>query len=159
MARRKPQHYPHSRRILGSPHFPLSGFGNDPGHLLLESMNSPDYRLRLRWFCADVGGFSARRLLAPFRDSLLANVGLHGFKESAYYAGSFMTDKATGEKMPVSEALPELRKQVVLIGESGLGKTMFLRHLGVSAGRKMRDRGDGSDPGEADWPSPGHLRR
>jgi HEAT repeat protein len=79
--------------------------------------------------------FLRRRLLAPFHDSLLADAGLHGFRESAYFAGSFVRDKVTGEKMPVHQAVSELRKQVILIGESGLGKTMFLRHLAYTSRR------------------------
>jgi hypothetical protein len=78
--------------------------------------------------------FLRRRLLAPFRDSLLADARLPRFSEAAYYADSKVRDQTAGETAAVTDALrPPLRGQVVLEGDSGLGKTMFLRHLAATS--------------------------
>ncbi len=53
--------------------------------------------------------------------------------ESRYFGGSLVEKQGLREPRPVTEVIPEIRGQIVLVGESGLGKTMFLRHL-VNAG-------------------------
>ena len=73
--------------------------------------------------------FLRARLFAPLQDSLLANAGLAGFTPAAYFPDSTVQKKATGEQKPLQAAIPAIKGQVILEGESGLGKTMFLRHL------------------------------
>ncbi|MEM9768389.1 MAG: HEAT repeat domain-containing protein, partial [Cyanobacteria bacterium P01_D01_bin.71] len=73
--------------------------------------------------------FLRARLFAPFQDSLLANAGLAGFTPAAYFPDSTVDKKATAEQQPLQAAIPAIKGQVILEGESGLGKTMFLRHL------------------------------
>ena len=72
-----------------------------------------------------------RLLFAPFRTSLLADAHLENFDDDRYYPGSLTRCKQDGTEQirPVVEAIPRIAGQIVLIGESGFGKTMFLRHL------------------------------
>jgi hypothetical protein len=78
------------------------------------------------------------RLLAPFRDSLLADARLLGFSADGYFTGSTMRDASTDKTLAVAELLAtELTGQVVIEGESGLGKTMLLRHLAFTARRPV----------------------
>jgi hypothetical protein len=87
--------------------------------------------------------FLRARLFAPFRESLLADAALDRFPEQNYFQDvevkrkpSERTRLADEPGKPVAEAIPGLRGQVVLEGESGLGKSMFLRHL-LSASRRL----------------------
>ncbi|MGJ3253795.1 MAG: HEAT repeat domain-containing protein [Elainellaceae cyanobacterium] len=73
--------------------------------------------------------FLRARLFAPFQESLLANAGLDGFSPDVYFPESDVENKATGVKRPLQTAIPAIKGQIILEGESGLGKTMFLRHL------------------------------
>ncbi|BAY90069.1 hypothetical protein FDUTEX481_05158 [Tolypothrix sp. PCC 7601] len=45
------------------------------------------------------------------------------------------TDNITPEIQPITQAIPTLQGQIVLEGESGLGKSMFLRHLANNSQR------------------------
>ena len=73
--------------------------------------------------------FLRARLFAPFQDSLLADAGLPGFSPRAYFPDSLVKHKATGEQSPLQCTIPAIKSQLILEGESGLGKTMFLRHV------------------------------
>jgi HEAT repeat protein len=70
-----------------------------------------------------------RRLLSPFREVLLADARLSEFDETAYFRDSLVA--STGKPTrPLVEELARLRGQVLLEGDSGLGKTSFIRqHL------------------------------
>ena len=68
-----------------------------------------------------------RRLLAPFRESLLADAELATFNPNAYFANSTVTT-ATGDQVPLVDALAANKGRILLQGDSGLGKTMFLRY-------------------------------
>ena len=72
--------------------------------------------------------FVRRRLFAPFKHSLLADARLDSFDEKNYFGDSVVRlhDQTL---CPIAEALPRILGQVVLEGESGLGKSMFLRQL------------------------------
>ncbi len=72
-----------------------------------------------------------RLLFAPFRESLLADANLNTFDDDRYYPGSLARRQQDGAEsaQAVVEAIPRITGQIVLIGESGLGKTMFLRRL------------------------------
>ncbi|MEO1351287.1 MAG: HEAT repeat domain-containing protein, partial [Cyanobacteria bacterium J06635_15] len=73
--------------------------------------------------------FLRARLFAPLQDSLLANAGLAGFTPAAYFPDSTIENKATGNHQPLQQAIPTIKGQIILEGESGLGKTMFVRHI------------------------------
>jgi len=79
--------------------------------------------------------FLRRRLLAPFRDSLLADARLKEFRDADYFPASDVVEQRTKSRSPVTSALAEINGQIVLEGDSGLGKTMFLRHLAKNTKR------------------------
>ena len=70
--------------------------------------------------------FLRKRLLRPFRDALLADARLAGFDEAHWYANSTVVTP-DGAVVPVGQAIPGIAGNILLIGESGLGKTMYLR--------------------------------
>jgi HEAT repeat protein len=70
-----------------------------------------------------------KRLFAPFRESLLADAALEAFDTHAYFKESGVRVGNDLRLRPVVEAIPEIKGQIILEGESGLGKTMFLRYL------------------------------
>jgi uncharacterized protein (UPF0147 family) len=70
-----------------------------------------------------------RKLFEPFKPSLLADAGLDNFSSLTYFPQSKVKVPGTGEIKPVTEALPSIQGQIILEGDSGLGKSMFLRHL------------------------------
>ena len=73
--------------------------------------------------------FLRRRLFLPFRTSLLADAQLDSFDSDLYFDGSLATFSVDGEQIKLVDAIPEICGQIVLEGESGLGKTMFIRKL------------------------------
>ena len=73
--------------------------------------------------------FLRRRLFAPFKESLLADAKLDIFDPQAYFPDSEVQLKGTHQTQPLAKALPEIKGEIILEGESGLGKTMLLRHL------------------------------
>jgi HEAT repeat protein len=75
-----------------------------------------------------------RRMLRPFRDDLLADAHLETLKEAEFYPGLRVRDRE-GAVHAIAEAIPKIRGKLLLIGESGLGKSTFLR---VLAGRERR---------------------
>ncbi|RUS93895.1 HEAT repeat domain-containing protein [Trichormus variabilis] len=70
-----------------------------------------------------------RKLFEPFQPSLLADVGLDKFNDQSYFPESRVKIPGSDEILPVTTALPSIKGQIVLEGDSGLGKSMFLRHL------------------------------
>ncbi|MBD2299249.1 HEAT repeat domain-containing protein [Nostoc sp. FACHB-190] len=73
--------------------------------------------------------FFRRKLFEPFKPSLLADAGLDNFHDQSYFPQSQVKVPGTGDIQPVTAALPGINGQVILQGDSGLGKSMFLRHL------------------------------
>jgi HEAT repeat protein/Uma2 family endonuclease len=77
------------------------------------------------------------RLFEPFKSSLLADAGLDNFNPQAYFSETGVVEtrnfaslqQDTGEIRPITEVIPSITGQIVLEGDSGLGKSMFLRHL------------------------------
>jgi hypothetical protein len=69
------------------------------------------------------------KLLAPFKESLLADADLGQFDPTSYFAESLVVSKATGQPRLITNAIQDITGQIVLEGESGLGKSMFARHL------------------------------
>ena len=73
--------------------------------------------------------FLRRKLFEPFQPSLLADAGLDNFNDQSYFPQSRVKIPVSGDIFPVTAALPSIKGQIVLEGDSGLGKSMFLRHL------------------------------
>jgi HEAT repeat protein len=78
--------------------------------------------------------FLRRKLFEPFKPSLLADAQLDNFDPQAYFPKS-KAKLGSGETQAITEALPSIKGQVVLQGDSGLGKSMFLRHLVKTSGQ------------------------
>ena len=80
--------------------------------------------------------FLRRRLFLPFRTPLMADAQLGNFDADFYFDGSQASFPADGKKKKLVDVIPEIRGQIVLEGESGLGKTMFIRKL-LSESRRI----------------------
>jgi hypothetical protein len=83
-----------------------------------------------------------RQLFAPFLDVLVADAGLAQLSSEEWFPDCSVRDLDLDPRQqkstPLAAAVPVLHGQLVLIGESGLGKTMCLRQLvqlAVDAGR------------------------
>ncbi|MEH2307130.1 HEAT repeat domain-containing protein [Nostoc sp.] len=70
-----------------------------------------------------------RKLFEPFKPSLLADAGLDNFHDQSYFPESKVKVPTSGDILPITAALPSIQGQIILEGDSGLGKSMFLRHL------------------------------
>jgi hypothetical protein len=72
-----------------------------------------------------------RRLLIPFRQSLLRPIEIEGLSERTYYANRELSPYGSkgGEKLRAELAFSRLSGQRVIQGATGVGKTMLLRHL------------------------------
>ncbi len=74
--------------------------------------------------------FLRRRLFEPFRASLLADARLNNFDEQWYFSSSRIVKNYKSKQfLTISSAIPSIKGKTFLIGDSGLGKSMFLRHL------------------------------
>jgi hypothetical protein len=76
--------------------------------------------------------FLRDRLLAPFRTSLLADANLLNQDPNTHY---FPTSQVRPRNSTTLQPLPKFQGQLILEGESGLGKTMYLRQLVQSTKR------------------------
>jgi HEAT repeat protein len=90
-----------------------------------------------------------RRLLAPFRDDLVAQARFDDLPQLGYFAHGRARDKG-GELVPVSQLRLGARGVAVLQADSGLGKTSLLREMAANATRPVaflhaRDCADGVD--------------
>ncbi|MBE9104173.1 HEAT repeat domain-containing protein [Nostoc cf. edaphicum LEGE 07299] len=79
--------------------------------------------------------FFREKLFEPFKPSLLADAGLDNFNPEAYFPNSKVKVPGVDEPVPITQALPSIKGQVILEGDSGLGKSMFLRYLVKTSGR------------------------
>jgi len=73
--------------------------------------------------------FLRRKLFEPFQFSLLADSGVDRFNPAAYFPQSDVKPLDAKEGVAIAIAIPTIKGQIVLEGDSGLGKSMFLRHL------------------------------
>lgn len=80
-------------------------------------------------FCLTWIPYLRKKLFEPFRESLLADAVLDQFNEESYFKDSLIFNKNSKEILPIKKAIPKIKGQVILEGESGLGKTIFLRQL------------------------------
>jgi HEAT repeat protein len=69
------------------------------------------------------------KLFAPFRYSLLADAGLDSFNTALYFPDSKVSLKGSDQIESLTTVFPKIQGQIILEGESGLGKTMFVRNL------------------------------
>jgi HEAT repeat protein len=67
------------------------------------------------------------RLLAPFRDELIADARISEENLNDYF--SDIQVRRGDTSLPAVQAIPAIAGQIVLEGESGLGKSIFLRQL------------------------------
>ena len=73
--------------------------------------------------------FLKRWLLRPFRQVLLADAKLEQFDAAHYFPEMEVASPGQNAMQPLFSTVPRLRGQVVIEGDSGLGKTMFARAL------------------------------
>jgi HEAT repeat protein len=76
-----------------------------------------------------------QKLFSPFKPSLVADAKLDSFNDKTYFQKSKVFHENSAEIIPLIEAIPAIKGQIVIEGESGLGKTMFIRHLLTSSNR------------------------
>jgi HEAT repeat protein len=82
--------------------------------------------------------FLRRKLFQPFQPSLLADAKLDNFDEKSYFSSSrIIKNPHSKQFLPITAAIPNIKGQTVLIGDSGLGKSMFLRHLAKTSQRTV----------------------
>ncbi|MDZ7955985.1 HEAT repeat domain-containing protein, partial [Nostoc sp. DedQUE09] len=79
--------------------------------------------------------FFREKLFEPFKPSLLADAELDKFNPEAYFPNSKVKVPGVDEPVPITQVLPSIKGQVILEGDSGLGKSMFLRYLVKTSGR------------------------
>ncbi len=77
-----------------------------------------------------------RRLLAPFRDDLVAQARLDDLPKLGYFANGRASVNG-GEPIPVSQLLSGLHRVAVLQADSGLGKTSLLREIAAKTTRPI----------------------
>lgn len=68
------------------------------------------------------------RLFSPFRQLLKADAALIEFNELTYFS-EMRVRKNREDPIAIDEAIPFVKSRLILEGESGLGKSMFVRHL------------------------------
>lgn len=79
--------------------------------------------------------FLRYKLFIPFQESLLSDAHLDTFDSHTYFADSYVEFQGSTDTKTIREAIPEIKGQILLEGESGLGKSMFLRNLVKSSPR------------------------
>ena len=72
--------------------------------------------------------FLRRQLLRPFADRLIEDANI-GAMELERYFQKRRVRLADGSEAPIQCAVPEIRGQIVLFGDSGVGKSMHLRMI------------------------------
>ncbi len=70
--------------------------------------------------------FLRRRLLSPFQPILIADANLDSFNPEDYFPDSKVCPKNTHNLQPIKTAIAKVQSPIIIEGESGLGKSMFL---------------------------------
>ena len=78
--------------------------------------------------------FLRRRLFAPFTESLVVSSKIIDPIGGAYFEGATVAT-SDGSLRPIKEAIPRIQSQIILEGESGSGKSLFVHHLVSSYSR------------------------
>ncbi|MFM7576557.1 MAG: hypothetical protein ACKO5Q_06415, partial [Microcystaceae cyanobacterium] len=63
--------------------------------------------------------FFRHKLFTPFKDSLLSDAHLDTFDAQAYFVNSYVKLRDSTDTKTIQEAIPEIKGQVILEGESG----------------------------------------
>ena len=79
--------------------------------------------------------FLRSKLFIPFKQSLLADAKLDYSDLQSYFDKSQVKQEASGKIKLLKETIPEIKGQIILQGESGLGKSLFLRYLAKNSQR------------------------
>ena len=79
--------------------------------------------------------FLRKRMFLPFKENLISEAFPNTWQKEEYFSNTQVYSIKDKRMLSVSEALLPLRGRVILQGESGLGKTMFLRNLVVLSPR------------------------
>jgi len=72
--------------------------------------------------------FLRHRLLSPFQPLLIADANLDSFNPEDYFSDSNVCLKNTHNLQPIKTAIAKVQSPMIIEGESGLGKSMFLRY-------------------------------
>lgn len=117
-----------SRCLLASPHLRLSQISPSPiffwNPWVRRILGVGYVGFLLAWI-----PFFRRKLFEPFKPSLLADAGLDNFNPQTYFPESQVKVPSAEKPQAITQVLPSITGQIVLEGDSGLGKSMFLRHL------------------------------
>ena len=73
--------------------------------------------------------FLRHRLFIPFKDILITDANLNSFNSQNYFSGSYVyleNDDSLPE--PIKIAIDKVQSPTIIKGDSGLGKSMFLRY-------------------------------
>jgi HEAT repeat protein len=77
-----------------------------------------------------------RHLLRPFRADLLRDARMEDFDDRLWFSDTEATDRG-GARVRLADALPGIAGVCLLVGESGLGKTLFLRRMAKRSRRPL----------------------
>ncbi|MCP2730944.1 HEAT repeat domain-containing protein [Limnofasciculus baicalensis] len=81
--------------------------------------------------------FLSFHLCSPFKDSLLADGNLDNFDSQAYFTDIEFNLRTNKEAQPIKKPIPSGKFRIVIEGESGVGKSMFMRHLAKFSKRNI----------------------
>ncbi|MEO0896308.1 MAG: HEAT repeat domain-containing protein [Bacteroidota bacterium] len=79
--------------------------------------------------------FLRKRMFAPFKENLVTDAFPAHWNKDEYFPESKVFSVKDKKTLNVFEAISPLKGQALLQGESGLGKTMFLREMALKADR------------------------
>ena len=72
--------------------------------------------------------FIRRRLLLPFKETLVADADIDRLSEQFYYKDIEVFDEESGKEYNIFEYFSKFGGQVLIVGNSGAGKSLFLRY-------------------------------
>ncbi len=73
--------------------------------------------------------FLRMKFFAAFKESLIPIQELEQFNPVTYYKDANVLIESSKEILTIKGAIPKIKGQILLEGDSGIGKTMFLRYL------------------------------
>ena len=68
-------------------------------------------------------------ILNPFKANFLRDANLGSFNAESYFKKFNLKESATGDKFDITGLSSKIKGQIIIEGESGLGKTMLLKYL------------------------------